>query len=308
MPIKLRNPNTALLQSEKYHRLNNPKVERWLFDTWNAQGDSMRLNEIRAAMDSGDINPEWLSRWRKDYFKFVNNDLGPQWKDAMKTNGEYTINGLNKAMALRKPLIWNDEAAAISNWLGDNGARLLTQVTGEQRQAVSTLIHQFTVNQPMGAMELSRVLRPTVGLNGPQAAALAKYRQSLLDADTPRARIEELVNKKTIEGIVSRSEMIAQTELSFAYHAGADIALQQAIEEGAFLDDQFVVKVWLCNPGCCVFCQAINGEKRPLDDYYIVDPRTGKEIYRPPYHPRCICTQYNEVLTEEEYNALVATL
>ena len=310
MPIRIpiRNRSQILAAADAYADANNPRVERWLHNVWNAQSDSMRLEEIMSAMNSGDINTAWLERWRKEYFDFVNDKLGPQWKDAISTNGENTIAGLNKAMKLRQPLIWTDETAAISKWIDNSGAQFLTRSTLEQRQAISTLIHQFTVNQPMSAPELARVLRASVGLNGPQAASVAKLRQTLLDEGLSPAVVKQKINEKIVIGIRDRATMIAQTEQSFAWHEGQDQAMRQAVEQGAFNEDQFVVKVWLCNPGCCVFCQAVDGLKRPLDGTYATDARTGREIKRPPYHPRCICTQYHEIVTEEEYNAIMSKL
>ena len=267
----------------------------------------MKLEEIEQAILTGTIHSTWPSRWKELYSRFINNSLAPAWKRSIHQGGITVTKGVTKSMRLRTPLTFSTTTQAIVDWLLNSSAQFLTSASSQQMLAVQNILTQFTVNQPMSASEIARIIRPVVGINEPQSRALANFRLSLLEVE-PKIKapvIEARVQRKITNQIVSRSEMIARTELSFAYHNGQHEAIRQAFTQGAFPDGHVVVKTWLCAPGCCAICQDLDGKTIGIDGIY-ADLSRGpiQEVKSPPRHPHCRCTEYYELIPIDELQSM----
>lgn len=82
-------------------------------------------------------------------------------------------------------------------------------------------------------------------------------------------------------GNEARAEMIARTEAMDAANEGLAQGWSQAVDEGLLTGDE--QKEWIATPGCCDECDAVDGEKVPMDEDFSV----GDD---PPLHPNCRCT------------------
>ena len=94
----------------------------------------------------------------------------------------------------------------------------------------------------MSVKEIAKIIRPTIGLNQRQAVANLNYqnkvRENLLK-NNPRmsqAKVEEKAQAAALKYASKqhrqRAEMIAHTELAFAYNRGAHESVRQAMSNG----------------------------------------------------------------------------
>lgn len=128
---------------------------------------------------------------------------------------------------------------AMTAWIKDHGAEWVTKINDETRDAMRAMIEastkgQFTVD------ELSRAIRPLIGLTEPQAAANLKYyasvKKSLLDngvkADAATKKAREQAYKYADKQLRQRAYTIAITENAAAYCAGYREGAAQAQAQG----------------------------------------------------------------------------
>lgn len=79
-------------------------------------------------------------------------------------------------------------------------------------------------------------------------------------------------------GDEDRAELIAETEIMRAAHAGRRLAWQEQATAGA-------KRIWIAMPDCCEECEELDGRTASLNGTYF----GGSE--GPPLHPRCRCTE-----------------
>ena len=95
----------------------------------------------------------------------------------------------------------------------------------------------------------------------------------------------------------ARADMIANTELAFAYNRGENMSIRNAMREGLM---GACVKIWRTagSERVCPRCGALNGKRIGFDESFDIG---GREMFpgmheTPPAHPRCRCVvQYKEI-------------
>jgi hypothetical protein len=140
--------------------------------------------------------------------------------------------GVYGQMILDKvPFEFNTQKPGILNWLNRHGAEYVTSCTEEQKKAVEALLTKKMVDGHT-VDELSRMIRPYIGLTEGQAKANARFYDNIVETlrkEHPRMK-EESVQRKAREAAMKYAERkhryramtIAQTESAFAYNRGAD--------------------------------------------------------------------------------------
>lgn len=210
---------------------------------------------------------------------------------------------------------FNTQTPGLLKWINERGAQLVTACTQEQKDAIAALLtkkmrEQHTVD------ELSRFIRPCIGLTKGDAKAVAKLYDSIIEnlkKEHPRMKPESM-QKKALDAACKYAERkhrqramtIARTESAFAYNRGADAGVRQAQEQG-YLGT--VKKRWSTSGDdrVCSICQALEGMEIDMDKGF---PFKGRMLFQgqdllPPAHPNCGCAvEYIEVapppLTEKE--------
>lgn len=210
---------------------------------------------------------------------------------------------------------FNTQTPGLLKWINERGAQLVTACTQEQKEAIAALLtkkmrEQHTVN------ELSRFIRPCIGLTKGDAKAVAKLYDSIIEnlkKEHPRMKPESM-QKKALDAACKYAERkhrqramtIARTESAFAYNRGADAGVRQAQEQG-YLGT--VKKRWSTSGDdrVCSICQALEGMEIEMEKGF---PFKGRMLFPgqdllPPAHPNCGCAvEYIEVapplLTEKE--------
>lgn len=169
---------------------------------------------------------------------------------------------------------------------------------------------RYSAKGYMTVDELSRVIRPTIGLTERQYLANAKYyenckeriKNDLLKKNPAmkEATAEKQAVKRARESAAryagrqhrQRAYTIAQTELAFAYNKGANEAILIAQAEG-LLPKMKAVWITSNDEYTCEVCSALDGVAVNVGDNFNFQNKIG---YRqtPPAHPRCRCAVYYE--------------
>ena len=268
-----------------------PKTVRILARLWQKQGRDLTYQEIRRMLETGDLTPSMLERWRQDYSDFVIKHLMPQWKSLIKEAG--------RGLGQRLPGFHSDPAwEGISQYTAAHAAELVTNSTSQQIEALRALVQHASLSKDITVDELSRLVRPVVGLYREQVTANFNYytaRKKELLKKNPSKRVST-AEKRARDAAIKfaekqhryRAMMIARTELAFGYNAGEYLAIKQAQSEMLM---GTVIKKWSSSGDSrmCDYCRAVHGEEVPLDSEFSCG------VFLPPLHPHCRCgVQYIE--------------
>lgn len=272
---------------------------------WEDQQNVLGYQELRQIIQDGTVSWETLQLWTQDYSVLVANQFQKIWMDAMR------------AGAAEQPLLhgirfsFQTQTSGVLNWIQQRGAAFITVCTEEQKQAIATLLTK-KMRDSHTVDELSRMIRPCIGLTKEQAKANARYYDSIVEnlkKEHPRMKLES-IQKKAQDAAQKYAERqhrqraltIAQTESAFAYNRGADEGIRQAQAQNLL---GIVKKRW-CTSGddaVCEVCASLDGMELDMDADFKIKGRSlfqGQHML-PPAHPRCACVvEYMEVNSSQE--------
>lgn len=260
---------------------------------WKDQQDAITYKELREAVLDGAITDEALEQWRQDYSILMADKLSGMWARAIEAGaaGPPILDGL--------AFEFNTQTPGIFNWISQRGADFVTVSTEEQRKAIAALLEKKMRDQHT-VDELARLIRPCIGLTEGQAAANARYYDSIVEnlkKEHPRMKIES-IRRKAREAARKYAERqhreraftIAQTESAFAYNRGADEGIRQAQAAGYL---GIMKKRWSTSgdDAVCEICASLEGTEVDMDSEFDFK---GKALFAghkllPPAHPRCAC-------------------
>lgn len=289
---KSKEASRALRLLRSFLDKNEPRLARFLVNTWQSQGNAITYKELREAILAGDISAEILEDWMQDYSRFVAKVLHPAWLEAISTAAE--------ALEKKYPSwYFNPMAEGVRSWVDSHAAEFVTNVTTTQIEALRAVVQRAAVLEDMSVDELSRVIRPMVGLTKPQAMANMKYYENLRASGVSPKRAQDLSIRYSARQHRYRGYNIARTELAFAYNQGSYEGTKQAQAAGYMGD---VVKVWCTadDERVCKICGGLDGAEVAMDDDFNFNTKlAGRNatIRRvPPAHPSCRCAvMYKEV-------------
>ena len=296
--VQSKSAQDALDQLNAFLNASEPEPVYWLTRLWNDQQQAITYKELREAIESGYIDQSTLAAWQNDYANFVNEKLKPIWVDAMTA-------GTEKLMAAHPDFFFDPMADGVRNWMNTHGAEWVTQMSNEQRDAMTAMIGHASTGA-WTADELARAMRPTIGLTKPQAVANLNYFQnvksSLLnnpgmkEAEATK-RAQHAANTYAAQQHRARAYTISTTELAYAYNKGHDEGVKQAIQLGYMGK---TVRIWstAADGGVCEICAVMDGVEIGMEDEFNFK---GNALYAgsketPPAHPRCRCAvDYHEI-------------
>lgn len=262
---------------------------------WKDQQTAITYRELREMVKVGYVDSETYRQWTQDYSYLVNTKLNDMWINAMKEGA------MNQPLveAIASGYTFNTQTTGILSWLDQRGAEFVTSCSQQQKDAITALLSKkITENHTVD--ELSRMIRPCIGLTEGQIRANARYYDSIvanLRKEHPRMSINS-IRQKALEASTKYAERqhreraftIAQTESAFAYNRGADEGIRQA--QTANLIGK-VVKRWSTSgdDAVCDLCAALEGMEVDIDSDFQIK---GKLLFNgqhmlPPAHPRCAC-------------------
>lgn len=264
---------------------NDPRAVRFLTRLWDKQKTDITYAELRQMILTGQIDSATIERWRQDYSRFVTGDLMPLWKDM--------IDGAVSAFSERWPTwAFDTGTEQIAEYTAHHAAELVTNSTGQQIEAIRTMVQRAATVQDLTVDQLAQIIRPTIGLYKGQAVANLNYYNTVrrtLTKNHPKmkvASIEQRAKEAAIKYAEKqhryRAHMIARTELAFGYNTGEYNSIRQAQTQGylgrmkkrpSTADDERV----------CSICRELEKETVEIDE-----PFSNGMMFAP-WHPHCRC-------------------
>lgn len=303
---KARSYNGAevLKRLQSFLNNNTENLVQILCGFWEDQQYAISYQELREAVKQGYLDEDVFRQWSQDYSRLVATEISRAWMDAIVAgpSGQPVMDG--------SPFVYDTQTPGILSWISEHGAEFVTSVTQDQKDAISALLTK-RMRDGHTVDELSRLIRPCIGLTQGQTKATANYYDSIVEnlkKEHPRMK-RESIRKKAQDAALKYAEKqhryraltIAQTEMAFAYNRGADESVRQAQAQGLMGE---VRKRW-CSSGdmsVCDTCDALDGTEIGMDEEFGFG---GRALFRghkllPPAHPRCGCgVEYIEVSPPE---------
>lgn len=287
-------PINALVATRKIRKFLNakePELVLFLQTLWNNQQKAITYKELREAILDGVLTAALMEEWYQDYSRFVIEKVAPMWQDAMKE--------ANKSFSevLGDKYIFNPMQENVVKWTNDRAAAFVTNVTQDQVKAMREIIKRATQINDMNVDELSRAIRPMVGLDWRQAIANENYYTKMIENGVkPKVALDKSIRYSARQNRY-RAYRIARTELSFAYNQGSYYGTKQAQEQGLLGK---VEKVWSSSldERQCEICGALDGVAVGIDDDFdfktkLIEPGIKRV---PPAHCHCRCSViYREI-------------
>lgn len=296
-PRKVKKAKKNKAGQEALDKLNSfidkesPAPAFFLARTWSDQQKSITYKELRQAILNGYMDEETLSAWQQDYSVYVNKYMAPAWYKAMEAAAsDLSIAG----ESFRYDPMWT----GITDWVRDHTAQFVTNASNEQKQAISALVAR-AYNSGQDADELSRAIRPCIGLTQRQAIANQKYYENKkkeflknepnLSEKKAEERAREEAAKYAERQHRYRAQVIVETEMAYAYNEGHYQSIKMAQAQGLLGE---VHKKW-CTAAdelVCGYCGSLEGTEIDVDDKFRVTngKKTAWVLY-PPAHPSCRC-------------------
>ncbi len=281
-----------------YLNANDGDPVQWLTRFWDDQQKAITYKELREALLAGQISETILQEWQIAYSKLVSDRMNPMWQDAMIAANIHTE-------PIQGGFYFDPTARGAREWIETHGGEWITVIKEEQRKAIAAMIGN-AYSGDWDVDELARVIRPTIGLNTPQAKANLNFYNHVkesLQKDNPNMRettaikrARDAAAKYAAKQHRQRAQMIAETEMAFAYNKGADEGIKQAQEKGyvgkirrvwSTADDELV----------CEVCGGLDGTAIDMEEEFDFKGRSlyGGQKQTPPAHPRCRCAvKYEE--------------
>lgn len=256
---------------------NEPGVVRILVNTWRSQGQAITYKELREAIIAGDISTEYLNDWIQDYNRFVIETMRPAWLDA--------ISAAAQEKAREYPLFSFDPMAdGVLEWAKRHAAEFVTNVTTKQIEGLRAVVQRASVLEDISVDELSRIIRPMVGLTKPQTMANMRYYEALRKHGTSEKKARDLAARYAAKQHRYRAYSIARTELADAYNQGAYEGTKQAQAAG-YMGRATAKWDAADDERMCPTCGALHGKTVDLDVGFNLP--NGRRL--PPAHPGCRC-------------------
>ena len=267
----------------KYLNAKEPELVFFLHNLWNNQGKAITYKELREAIIDGYLSEKLLEEWYQDYTKFVVDKVAPMWADAMKE--------ANSELYKNPKFYFDPMQQEVVDWTNTRAAMFVTNVTKEQVAGIREVVKRASQLNDMNVDELSRAIRPMVGLDYRQSIANMNYYTKMIENGVkPKTALEKSI-KYSARQNRHRAYRIARTELVFAYNQGSYYGTKQAQEQGLL---GRVEKVWCTaeDERTCEICGALEGKRIAMDEDFdfktkLIEPGIKRV---PPAHPHCRCT------------------
>ena len=260
---------------------NEPKLVRFLLNTWQSQGNAITYKELREAILSGAIDEKILQDWMQDYSRFVIDHMLPAWEKAIKAGTE--------ELGEKFPLWQFDPMGdAVLAWTKAHSAEFVTNISTTQFEALRAVVQRAAVLEDLSVDELSRAIRPMVGLTKPQAVANMNYYENLRASGVTPKKAQESAARYAARQHRHRAYTIARTELATAYNQGAYEGTKQAQAAGLMGE---TMKIWCTadDERVCSICGALEGVEVGMDDDFDGASSSWSTRLTAPAHPGCRC-------------------
>lgn len=249
------------------------------------------IESFRRKVDPEDLLRSFLTG---NYSKVVRtapwHKLGDDMEPALARLGKAMLAGAQqtvKALPVPSAFRYSPANAKIESYLRTRTGELITTSEKGMLEAVRAATTR-SMTHALTPQQVAREVRGSIGLNAPQARALANYRSGLArDPKVKPERAEALAEGYRARLLDQRATMIGRTEVRFAANAGQQDIWEAAQDRGYLPHD--AQRVWVVdgNP-CKELCLPMDGIAVGLYEPWTLPD--GREVHNPTdSHPNCYC-------------------
>jgi len=262
-----------------YLRRREPAVRGEVRRLWRDWRDALAGAGVAALVQAGTVQPRLRDAWLDAAQAWYNDRLKPELEGALRFAGERIIGTYNRRT---KAAAFNATLARILDWTREHGGELIRQLTEGQAATINVLLQHQVFMGITSPAELSRRLKPMIGLLRREGMAVLRYEAELLAQGLPPTKVSAMSARYSDFLLGARAERIARTELCFAFEFGQMESIRQIQEAGLVSDVQ---KEWMTagDDRMCPDCAALDGETVGLDEEF----SGGVKV--PPLHSGCRC-------------------
>lgn len=275
-------------------------------------GNAVRIDLVRGVTTyKRSVNAKTMEKaiatgnYRKVMGTLKFSDLGDAWapafegvRRAAKLSSDNAVRSISEALPDKYRYDINNPR--IDNYIATRTGNLITTSEDGMLEAVRASVRRsFTdgLTNTAAAEEITS----SIGLNAPQARALANYRAGLAASDTLSDAAQKAAGDDYASRLLDqRAMMIARTEIRFADNE-AQIDVYKAADADGLLPPNSK-KVWVVDGAPCEVCEPMDGVAVGLDDPWTITMPGGKrrQVWNPTdSHPQCYCIVSIEMGAEE---------
>lgn len=169
-------------------------------------------------------------------------------------------------------------------WADQHAAAMVTQVGGETRTAIRSIIRE-ALNDGASPGEVTRRIRDLIGLTERDALAVGRLRTRLEEEGRSDDQIGRLTKAYADRLLRRRAQTIARHETMQAANQGQRGLWQQAADDGLLLASEWERR-WMIarDERTCAICRPLDGKRAPMLTGSFPGGITG-----PPIHVQCRC-------------------
>lgn len=185
------------------------------------------------------------------------------------------------------PLAPVEGLVSTQQWLAQYVGQEIRDITVTSRQTIQQTLREGLLAHESPAT-LARRLRHVLGVTPRQRQQLATLRLKLEAQGLPARQVLAQVARATRQALQQRAQTIAAHEAMTFANAGAQRALETAVQSGRLAGER-VRRFWTITPGACPDCVAtpgLNPEGVRVDESF--QTPFGPHLF-PPAHVRCRC-------------------
>jgi hypothetical protein len=319
-PLSVIDERDVVAELEAVLRSSEPRMRRWLFNTWNANRQDLKFSELATAFDAGQfyLPDSTLRAWRTRYAEVVADEWAPQWRSVNERGASVMATAFPDIDS--NPEYLFSLQNSLDDWVSQRSAEFIRDMMDVETRALNAVIQRHVVDVPMAPAELARLLRPLVGLTERQALGVSNYYDKLRADGVSETEARRLANQMAASRMASRANVIARTETASAYNFGTFYSMKGAIDSGD-LGEDIVTKVWytqLDERVCFPTFQPVDapGGQRPIGDLKPDDVicATGGEAQevtaasKKPWRGRLVCvfTSHGEFFAATDDHPVLA--
>jgi SPP1 gp7 family putative phage head morphogenesis protein len=188
--------------------------------------------------------------------------------------------------AVNVNLAFNQVNPAVTRWAEQHAARLVTQITATNREAIRAAV-TAALQEGIHPRITARHIETLIGLLPRHAAAVDRLFRSSITSGVTESHAAKVAARKADQLLTWRAEMIARTETITAANMGQHVTWQTATDLG-LLQAPRTVWVATSDTRTCPICAALDGAVVDLGGSYTGINQVTTQT--PTIHQSCRCT------------------
>jgi hypothetical protein len=278
----------ALIQLRRFLNAGEPKIAKAGRRLWKTQAAMISRDDIEQMANSGQPPIGLLKAWERMNGEFAQEAVVPKYLDAFDETEKETAKRLKRILG-KAGL---PTSAAVQKWVTMHSGELITRLNRDMHAVIHSILQEHVVRTPMSPFQLSKLIRPHIGLTERWSQAVSRRYQSFVDSGMS---IEQALaeSEKYAEFLHKvRGMMIGRQELAMAYGEGQWQSLVDAQNAGIVTDR--IVKTWATadDERTCDECAGLDGEQQDLNAEF------SNGVMHNPAHVMCRCSNLQEIVRE----------